>query len=38
MVKLEKNTIASIACNVDLNAYELHPRDENVFNGFVNEG
>lgn len=32
------NALASMACNVDLNAYKLHPRDEYVFNDFVDEG
>jgi hypothetical protein len=29
--------LASVPCIADLDAYELHPRDEKVFNNFINE-
>ena len=29
--------LASITCSVDSVAYELHPRNENVFNDLINE-
>ena len=38
MVDLETiTTLASMTCIADLDAYELHPEDEKMFNNFINE-